>query len=381
MLHRWMKSVAALAIACIFFTGCRKNEFSDDSPLPDTYGPIVLTTSHNNFLYALDPTTGVRKWELRLPEKLESTPVIIGDYAYLTINALYKIDLKKGTVVKKFDPTTHTKEFRHFYTTPYADGNMLYMGSRNDTLYAFNVDDEQIKWFYDTGDPLMSSPTVYDGKVIIGGTNQKVFAIDKTAGTLTWVFSQGSSYVSSPTIGRTMTGRAHVYIGGMDGRLYALDAATGEKIWDYPTGGSITTDPIAYGGNVIFGSYDYFVYCIDTAARKERWKFKTGDRVLSSPFASDNVVYAGSLDYNLYALNIIDGSEKWKYKTGALIKSSPLVHEGIVYQGSYDKNLYAFDTSGRLKWAYNNNGIMESSPVIWDLSKAYYPAPAGNSKD
>jgi eukaryotic-like serine/threonine-protein kinase len=379
MLQRWTKTVAFLAITTVLFTACRKSEFSPDNPLPEVFSPMVFTASQNNFLYALNPNTGVKVWEMKLPvQGLQATPVVIGDYMYLAMDSLYKVDVKKGKMIKVYH--FPGKDFDSFYHTPLVDGNKLFLGSLKGTLFAFDVTNESILWAHNAGSELYSSPTSHKNNVIIGTNAGNIVAVDKNSGTQVWQYTTTSNrFLSSPTIGNTTSGTSFVYAGGVDGKLHVLDAATGNMQWNYTTGGAIVSSPIAYGGNIVFGSYDYYVYCIDTIGKKERWKYKTNDRVISSPFGDNNVIYVGSYDYNMYALNIIDGSERWKFRTKALVKTSPLVHEGTVYFGSFDKYLYAVDTSGQLKWSHNTNGLIESSPAIWDLSNGFYPSTSGNS--
>lgn len=383
MLQRWMKTVAFLALTGILFTACQKSEFSPDTPLPETFGPLVYTTSQNNVLYALDPLTGDKKWELKLPSQgLQASPVVVGDYLYLAMGSLYKVDAKRGKMigtVGKLSPNSVIAD--SFYSTPYVDGNILYLGDYSNILYAYDAAADRVNWSYTTNGDIVSSPTVYQSQVIVANTEGTIYAIDKNTGASTWsTTTTTNSFVSSPTVGLTQGGgNPSIYACGMDGKLYAFDAATGTQKWTYTTGGAIVSSPIAYGGNIVFGSYDYYVYCIDTVAKKERWKYKTGDRVASSPYGDNNVIYVGSYDYNMYALNIIDGTERWKFKSNALIKASPLVHDGTVYVGSFDKFLYAIDTSGRLNWSHNTNGLIESSPVFWDLTRGYYPSTSGNS--
>lgn len=381
MLQRWMKTVAFLAITAVLFTACRKSEFSPDDPLPKVYSPMVFTTSQNNFLYALNPSTGVKIWELKLPvQGLQATPVVIGDYMYLAMDSLYKVDVKKGEMIKVY--SFPNAQFDSFYSTPLVDGNILYLGSLKDTLYSFDVSNETLRWKVNTANEIYSSPIAHQNNVIVATAGGEIIAYDKNTGTLVWKYtSAGNSFLASPTIGSATNGTSFVYAGGVDGKLHVLDALTGTMKWTYNpgTGGAIVSSPIAYGGNIVFGSYDYYVYCIDTLGKKERWKFKTNDRVVSSPFGDNNVIYIGSYDYNMYALNIIDGTERWKFKTNALVKTSPLVYEGTVYFGSFDKYLYAVDTSGKLRWSHNTNGLIESSPSIWDLSKGFYPSTSGNS--
>jgi outer membrane protein assembly factor BamB len=75
------------------------------------------------------------------------------------------------------------------------------------------------------------------------------------------------------------------------------------------------------------------------------------DFFLSSPVIGVNgpginkgpTVYFGSSDGNLYALDAISGSLKWKFKTNGIINTSPALYDGIVYFGSWDTYMYAAD--------------------------------------
>jgi outer membrane protein assembly factor BamB len=88
-------------------------------------------------------------------------------------------------------------------------------------------------------------------------------------------------------------------------------------------------------------------------------------------------VYIGSYDSYLYAINILDGSIKWRFRTGGLIQSTVLAANGALYLGSFDKMIYKVDTSGTLKWKYNVSGVIETSPILYDMTKTYYPSITG----
>jgi len=79
---------------------------------------------------------------------------------------------------------------------------------------------------------------------------------------------------------------------------------------------------------------------------------------------SDSTVYVGSMDQSLYALNP-DGSLKWNYQTNHSISSSPAVgKDGTVYVGSWDNKVYALNPDGSLKWKYQTGNHIESSPAV-----------------
>lgn len=372
MPQRWMKILAFCTAATVVVSACRKSEFSKDDKLPETFSTSMYITSQNQFLYALDPKTGEKKWEYYVGRHVEATPVIIGEALFLpTVDSLVKLDANRGKVIKKY--WYDNADFKSFVSSPAVDGNNIIIGSLNDTLYSVNTVSDNMNWRFSTGGDIVSSPTISQGRVIIAA-NSKVYALDVATGAQVWSFSAGP-FTSSPAVSGT-----YVFIGSVDGNMYALDFATGALKWSFDTKAQILSSPIVYGGNVIFGSNNSKLYCLDTAAKKERWVYEAADRIVSSPTADRNIVYFGSYDFHCYALNVIDGEEKWKFKTNALIKSSPLMYNGIVYFGSHDKNMYAFDSSGVLHWKHNINGLIESSPIVWDLQKTYYPTISGMSQ-
>ncbi len=373
MPQRWLKTLAAVTVSAVLLTACQKNDYSKDEPLPETFTPSLYIGSQNRYLYAFEPGTGVKKWEFNMHANLQATPVVVGEYLIVpTEDTLFKMDAKRGAVLKAYEffpPATHLTSF---ISSPAFQGSVIYAATTTGTVYAIDTKDDKLLWTYNAGGNITSSITIYDGQLIFSGAG-KVHSVAAINGVATWTTALPVDF-SSPAVAAP-----YVYVGANDGKLYALDITTGTSKWTYATGAPIQSSPMVYGGNIIFGSNDYNVYCVDSVAKKERWIYKTADRVISSPYGSDQVVYFGSYDYYFYAVNVIDGSLKWRFKTGALVKSSPLVKDGMVYVGGFDKQLYAFDTTGALKWQKSIDGIIETSPVIYDLEKGYYPTISGMS--
>lgn len=79
-------------------------------------------------------------------------------------------------------------------------------------------------------------------------------------------------------------------------------------------------------------------------------------------------------------LNAIDhnGNVKWTYETNDLIYSSPVVDsDGVVYFGSMDHNFYALNPTGTLKWKYTTGGEIHSAPAIDDDGTIYFTSGDG----
>ncbi len=378
MLHSWSKIVLSVCTASLLLSACGKKQ-SDDAPQTTSYSPSVIIGSDNGVLYAYQPTTGIKNWELGLPSSIYASPLLYNEMLYVgtiklppfvgNCDTLYKINANTGVLIKKM--TIAGASPFSIKATPIADGKLIYLATTNNNLYAIDTGSGAVTWTFPADGPLESSPAIYNGQVYFASTAGTIYCVDKTNGNLTWSYSVGApkSFTSSPSICPPF-----LYIGCSDSAMYSMyltsPTTTGINKWIFKTGGAINSSPAAAAGKCIFGSNDFKVYCVDTSTGLKIWSDSTNSNINSSPVIYGQVVYIGSNDYNLYALNIINGGVKWKYATNGLIKSSPLCYKGTIYIGSYDKYFYAIDSAaGTMKWYNNVNGQMQCSPVLDDLSR------------
>jgi eukaryotic-like serine/threonine-protein kinase len=253
----------------------------------------------------------------------------------------------------------------------------------------------KVKWSFQTGEAIVSSPTLADGIVYVGSSDNFLYAIDAATGKQGWKFDAHGNVSSSPAISNHI-----VYVVSLDGNLYAIDAASGAQKWAFATQGEkrhtaaginyaapateimpdpwdlFLSSPAVADGVVYFGSGDNFVYAVEAETGKLRWKFETGGVVHASPAVAGGLVYVGSFDSYFYALNALTGELAWKFKTGSDDRShlmtgipgSASVSNGTVYFGSRDANVYALDAkTGGLHWKFSASGSwVISSPAVLD---------------
>jgi len=244
-------------------------------------------------------------------------------------------------------------------SSPEVTNGIVYVGSQDGKLYAFEAATGQQKWAAQTAGPIRSSPAVANGVVYIGSYDHKLYAFDAVSGQMKWAAPTGGAIESSPAVVGGL-----VYVGSLDYRLYAFDAVSGQQKWAAPTGSAIESSPAVVGGVVYVGSDDSTLYAFDAGSGK--WVAPTGNAIYSSPAVVDGVVYVGSLDHKLYAFDAVSGQQKWVATTGNAIISSPAVANGVVYIGSLDHKLYAFDAAtGKQKWStQTGDAITISSPTV-----------------
>ncbi len=299
----------------------------------------------------------------------------------------------------------------HFSSPAIGTDGTIYVGSRDNRLYAVDQDGSK-KWSFSTEGRIYSSPTIgADGTIYVGSADYNLYAIGPD-GTLKWSFATegteaGTGGVfspppdpgegggtagtvdwgvsSSPVVGADGT----IYVGSWDGNLYALSPDGSEK-WRFTTTGDVFSSPAIGDDTTIYvGSRYSEFYAIDPDGAK-KWKFSTDNAVHSSPaIGADGTIYIGSYDNNLYALKP-DGTQKWKFSADGWVLSSPAIGaDGTIYVGSHDNSLYALDQDGTEKWSVTTGHMVSSSPAIgadgtiyvgsWD-NNLYAVNPDGTKK-
>jgi outer membrane protein assembly factor BamB len=257
------------------------------------------------------------------------------------------------------------------WAAPAVVDGIVYIGSQDGNVYAFNATNGAKIWNYNTGNPIDSSPAVVGGVVYIGSDSPSntppggipppeygyIYALNASNGDKIWNYTT-QGWVSSPAVEGGV-----VYFGSQDRKVYALDAASGSELWSYTTGGWVESVPAVVGGVVYVGSFDGGVYAINAQTGSQMWRSFTSGGA-ASPAVVNGVIYIGSTLHNVYALDADSGDKLWNYTTGGLVWSSPTVVGGIVYIGSDDGNVYALNAAnGNQLWNYSTGSGTDSSPA------------------
>jgi outer membrane protein assembly factor BamB len=221
-----------------------------------------------------------------------------------------------------------------------------------------------LKWSFETGSAIHSSPAVVNGIVYVGSRDYNIYALDAKTGEKIWAFRTGSWVESSPVVVNGV-----VYCGSNDGELYALDATTGAKLWSFPTDYAIRSSPAVADGKVYIGSDDYHVYAVDATTGTEVWNCRANNLVLSSPAVTEGIVVVGSMDGSCYAINAQNGRHRLEFQTHSSIVASPAVKDGIAYIINTSGVLWAIKADAR-NWLWENK-----LKVFWNALWLYGVAP------
>ena len=116
-----------------------------------------------------------------------------------------------------------------------------------------NVGTLGLKWANNALSNSPSSPAVVNGVVYIGSRDDNLYALNASTGVKLWSFTTGGEVIASPAVANGV-----VYIGSYnqntnDGTMYALDARTGALLWTFDTGGNLFGVPVALWPAVVNG--------------------------------------------------------------------------------------------------------------------------------
>lgn len=252
------------------------------------------------------------------------------------------------------------------------------------SLYALH-DDGTLKWKFDANNGFYSSPAIDEKNMIyVTSLDGSIYAIEdqQTKGELQWKkYLRFFFNLCSPTI--DSDGIIHV---GSPSYDYYQITSDGLTKWRHKTDWCIISSPaISKEGIVYIGSKDHHLYAFSTNPSRLQWKFQTGTffdghLVDSSPaIGEDGTIYVGTDPYdafgqepipvkdNFWAINP-NGTLKWVFETEDGVESSPAIGpDGTIYFGSYDGYLYAVEdkeTYGMLKWKFKTNDAIDGSPII-----------------
>ena len=107
-------------------------------------------------------------------------------------------------------------------------------------------------WSATTGAELVSSPAVANGVVYIGSYDSKLYAFNARTGALLWSAATNDAIQSSPAVANRI-----VYVGTLGSTLYAFRARDGAPVWKAMTGAQLVSAPAVTDGTVYVGSDDF----------------------------------------------------------------------------------------------------------------------------
>jgi outer membrane protein assembly factor BamB len=303
------------------------------------YGATLARTQAHPAIRLRPPFRVV--WSRGLGSLIEFPAVVSDGVAYVgnaggTVRAL---SMRNGMVIWRHD-TGRGK----MAASPAVVGPDLVVHGMDGVVRVLDRHSGRLRFAYDVGSPIESSPLVRDRIDYFGAWNGKVYALDLRSRRLRWTYRSGYKITSSAAIAeRTL------YIGDYGGRLLALAPGSGRLRWSAGVNGRIYGTPAVWGGRVFVPSSDGGSVTAFSTRGRYLWRVRTGSYVYSSPAVWNGRVYFGSYDGRLYSVSARTGDLHWSVPTGGPVSGAPVVVDGVAYAGSFSHRIVGVDgRSGRV---------------------------------
>jgi len=259
----------------------------------------------------------------------------------------------------------------------------------------------EVLWTFATKERIEGAPAIAGNVIYVASADENLYALDLATGQEKWKY-KGGSFKASPAVKG-----AFVYVGDMDGHFHCVDAVKGTKRWTFDTGAEITSGANFDGDRILFGSYDETLYCLN-ADGKPVWKVKTDGPVNGSPAVAQGRTFVAGCDSSVHVIDLATGKElaaieldgqaaataavvgdqlyvgtmgnkfqaidwnkakvDWSFgpaKRAQPFYASAAVTDTLAVVGSRDKHIYALERkTGKEVWSYATQGRVDASPVI-----------------
>ena len=204
-----------------------------------------------------------------------------------TDRAVYALDLESGQLAWKI--ATGSEE-AYMGAPAYDDGVIYTPGGK--LLLALDAHTGKELWRVEKTDPFLSL-AVADQLVYVGSWDHHLYAFDQATGEERWKFKTGGEVLTPPAVDD-----GAVYAGSLDQMLYALDGQTGELRWSFETGDRFVSAPLIVGDVIYVTDSNHEVrrgprhlYALDAATGEQLWMFEIESRFLPTPALGDQTIY------------------------------------------------------------------------------------------
>jgi outer membrane protein assembly factor BamB len=239
-----------------------------------------------------------------------------------------------------------------------------YIGSQYGTVQAVSRRSGNIAWRHNTpGSPRMASSPAVDGdKIVYHTMGGQVYVLDRVNGHLKWSWNAGSAIESSPVVAHGID-----YFGAANGQMYALDLRRHKLLWSRYLGAKITSSAAIEDGRLFIGDYAGRLWALSPATGATRWIGTVNGKIYGTPAVTHGRVFVPSSTGNSLTAFATSGRYLWRVTAGYYVYSSPAVADGVVCFGSYYGWFYGVSAAtGSIRWRIPTGGPVSGAAVIVD---------------
>lgn len=315
-------------------------------------GIIVFTTNNGNIV-ALDQNTGERLWSVRTFIPNRSTPTVVDDVIYVGgggDNQIHALDLETGIRLWSTEV-----DFPAVYETPVYHDGVLYISSHMDQgakIVALDAETGEKLWTTPLGDESFFGPT-FGGGMLFAGTyaSKELKAFNPDDGQELWSVSlKEEGFSANPVYEDGVLYVTSNHFDHGTGTLWALDATTGEELWSFADiGNTEAASPIVYDEIVVITSAQVpRIKAFDKFTGELLWDVDNGATIVNNGSVSSNgYLFINDLSRELKVYDIFTGDRVYTYELDGSSTSGIALTEGQVIVSDREK-IYSFISYGEI---------------------------------
>ncbi|HEX7845674.1 MAG TPA: PQQ-binding-like beta-propeller repeat protein [Chitinophagaceae bacterium] len=260
------------------------------------------------------------------------------------------------------------------FSSPAVAKGLLIFGSGDGYVYALDIKTGRSKWKYRTGASVLGSPLINGDTAFIGGSDDHFIALNIHNGKLTWKLGG----LDGPVVSTPLLYDGKLIFGAWDRNLYAVSSSSGELIWKWNNGSTVrnyspaSCIPVASNGIVYIVAPDRYISAIDAKVGRTLWRNNDATVRESVGISADGKwIYGKTMQDTIvaYAASPEKQSAAWKMHCGFGYEHVPsmlIEKEGLVFFGTKSGVVYCIDpTIQKIIWAYKiDNSMVNTVRVI-----------------
>jgi outer membrane protein assembly factor BamB len=201
--------------------------------------------------------------------------------------------------------------------------------------------------------PVVSTPLIYEGKIIFGAWDRNLYALDKTTGILAWKWNNGSTVRNySPAACIPVASNGVIYVFAPDRYISAIDAGDGKTLWRNNDATVRESIGISNDGKWIYGKTMQDTIVAYAASREKQpaaWKMNCGfgyEHVPSMLIEKNGLVFFGTRNGVVYAIDPLNRQIAWAHKIdNSMINTVRVLDKNRLIVSTMDGKIVLLETT------------------------------------
>jgi outer membrane protein assembly factor BamB len=316
-------------------------------------GDFVVIADQAGKVYALDRTTGKKRWTINISRKpagsFSSGPSIIDEQVLLGTEDGYLLSFALRNGMSLWKSALGSPAF----SAAVGNAQTIFVHTLADTVIALDAKTGHKRWHYGATTPALvlrrsSAPLLYQNLVVVGLSSGKLVALNQFTGLPEWqkevALSQGRSDIqrmvdisADPVLQSGI-----VYVVSYQGKIAAFKANHGELLWEQPLS--------SYAGlalsdrTIVVPDHRGVLSSFDAIRGKEKWQQSAlFGRRLSKPLCLEKVFLVGDDEGLLHWFDLQTGDYKGRISVDTRgIEVAPVLKDDHVYVLGLSGKVMAF---------------------------------------